>query len=193
MKKILVILGHPDSESFSGALADAYAEGARSGGAEVRCLRLGEFEFDPVLSGKGRHEPPAETDLVTSQESLTWADHVVFAYPIWWATPPALLKGFIDRVLLPGFAYQSSGEKNKMAEPLLGGRTAHLLITMDSPSWYYRWFTGRPNHKMMKRGVLHFCGIKPVRISEYTPIKTSSEEQRTRWLADARRKGLLLQ
>ncbi|MCX7748078.1 MAG: NAD(P)H-dependent oxidoreductase [Clostridia bacterium] len=191
MKKILVILGHPDSQSFCGALAEAYAESAGYAGAQVQILRLGELKFDPVLWNGYNKRQELEPDLIKAQNSISWADHLVFVYPTWWAMIPSLLKGFLDRVLLPGFAYKSK-DKSKTYSKLLSGRSAHLITTMDAPRWYYRLVTGQAGHKAMKKGVLQFCGIQPVRITEYTPINTASSEKRQKWLENVRLKGLKL-
>ena len=181
-------MGHPNKESFSSSLADADADGARSTEAEVRILNPCELEFEPILWKGYKEVQELEPDLIKAQESIIWADHLAFSYPIWWATPPVLLKGSIDRVLIPGFAFQSS-VKNKLPEKLLTGKTAHLIVTMDSPSLYYRWFIGAPGHNMMKKGTLEFCGIKPVRITEFSPSKTSTTEQRIKWLEKSNEKG----
>ena len=187
-KRILVILGHPNSASFCGALADAYVSGAEAAGSEVRRLTLGELSFDPVLHlGYGGHQE-LEPDLVASQEAILWAQHLVFVYPIWWGAMPALLKGFIDRTFLPGFAFKYR-TGSALWDRLLAGRTAHLLVTMDSPPWYFRWVSRMPGHHQMKRTILEFCGVKPVAISDFGPVKGSSLEKRASWLARAETYG----
>ena len=189
--RILLILGHPDGESLNGALAEAYKEGAESSGAEVRILRLGDLKFDPVLWKGYKQRQELEPDLLAAQKLIEWAEHLVLVYPTWWSTIPALMKGFFDRILLPGFAY-NSGVKNSLPEKLLKGRTAHLITTMDSPGWYYRWSTGRPGFMLLKKGILNFCGIKTVRISSFQPAKFASQEKRVKWLEKTRRLGELV-
>ncbi|MDH5389479.1 MAG: NAD(P)H-dependent oxidoreductase, partial [Gammaproteobacteria bacterium] len=105
-KKILVILGHPDEESFCGALAKAYIEGAKDSGNEVHTINLGELKFDPVLWKGYSKIQELEPDLVNAQELMQWSNHIVFIYPNWWGTMPALMKGFFDRAFLPGFAFK---------------------------------------------------------------------------------------
>jgi putative NADPH-quinone reductase len=94
---------------------------------------------------------------------------------------PALLKGFIDRIFLPGFAFEYR-EGSVFWDRLLVGRSAHLLVTMDSPPWYYRWVVRMPGHNQMKRAILEFSGIKPVTISNFGPVKSSTLQQREKWL-----------
>jgi len=111
-----------------------------------------------------------------------WADHLVFVYPIWWGTIPALLKAFIERVFLPGFAVNFR-ENSPWWDKLLTGRSARLIVTLNTPSFYYRWVFGRPGHNTMKKTILQFCGVKPVRITEVGPMKNSTEARRKKWLA----------
>lgn len=184
-KRILVILGHPSGDSFCSALAQAYAAAAREDGHEVRELRLGELDFDPVLHHGYRQVQPLEPPLLSAQEDISWAQHLVLAYPIWWGGAPALLKGFLDRTLLPGFAFKYRPGKAFPAQ-LLRGRTAQLLVTMDTPPWYYRWFYHRPGIHQMRKTTLAFCGIKPVKVASYGPLLGSDERRRMRWLAHAR-------
>lgn len=184
-KRILVILGHPRTASFCGALADAYAEGAKAGGHEVRVISLGSLSFDPILHNGYAAVQPLEPDLVGAQAAITWAEHLVFVYPLWWGAMPALLKGFIDRVFLPGFAFKFR-DGSVFWDRLLAGRSAHLLVTMDTPPWYYRWISGMPGHKQMKHTILGFSGVKPVAVSDFGPVKSSTPAQREKWLAQAR-------
>lgn len=182
-KRILVILGHPAADSLCGALAEAYAAAARAAGHQVRLLRLGELAFDPVLhAGYGKIQP-LELSLQGAQDDILWAQHLVFVYPTWWGALPALLKGFIDRVFLPGFAF-SYRENSPWWDRLLAGRSAHLVVTMDTPPWYYRWIYRMPGHHQMKKTILEFCGIKPVIITSFGPVRSSTARQRERWLAN---------
>lgn len=181
---ILVVLGHPSGESFCAALARTYVEAARSSGHEVRLLALGEMTFDPILRHGYRCIQPLEPDLAAAQEAILRAEHLVFVFPLWWGSMPALLKGFFDRAWLPGFAYQFR-DRSPFWDKLLTGRSAHLLVTMDTPPWYHRWVAGRPGLRQMEQAILEFSGIEPVRCTELGPMKRSSPEQRRRWLEQA--------
>ena len=188
-KRILVILGHPDAGSLCGAIAKAYVDGARTAGAEIRELKLGELDFDPVLWRGYNEIQELEPDLVKAQALIKWANHLVIVYPNWWGSMPGLLKGFFDRVFLPGFAFKYR-ENSSLWDKLLTGRTAHLMVTMDTPSWYNLWVFRRPGFNQMKRTILEFCGIKVRKISEFAPVKGSAEKQRERWLAKAGEYGV---
>ena len=187
-KNILVILGHPDKNSFCGSLAKAYIDSAMANGSEVRELQLGELNFDPILWEGYKKIQELEPDLVKAQELILWSNHIVFVYPNWWGTMAAVMKGFFDRVLLPGFAFKYRKD-SPMWDKLLSGRTAHLMVTMDTPPWYYRWIYHRPGHNEMKRTILGFCGIKVVKISEFALIKGSSQQQREKWITRAKDLG----
>jgi putative NADPH-quinone reductase len=123
--------------------------------------------------------------LLAAQADITWADHLVFAYPIWWGGAPALLKGFIDRVFLPGYAFKYRPGKAFPAQ-LLAGRTAQLLVTMDTPPWYFRWIYHMPGIHQLRKTTLEFCGVKPVKVASFGPILNSTQQQRERWLAQVR-------
>lgn len=136
-------------------------------------LRLGELQFDPVLWHGYSRIQELEPDLVQAQELIRWAEHLVFVYPVWWGVMPSLMKGFFDRALLPGFGF-TFRENSPFWDKLLGGRTAHLLVTMDTPSWYYRWVYRSPGHNAMTRTILGFCGIRTRKVSEFCPVKGSA-------------------
>lgn len=187
-KKILVILGQPQRNSYNGALAQAYVDGARAAGSEVREICLGEIKFDPCATTGAPPGPTLEPDLKEAQEAIRWAEHIVFVYPIWWGTIPAILKGFIERVFTPGFAVNFRKD-SPLWDKLLTGRSARLIVTLNTPSFVYRWVFGRPGHTTMKRTVLQFCGVKPVRITEIGPVKNSTEAERARWLEQVRALG----
>ncbi|MBD2867342.1 NAD(P)H-dependent oxidoreductase [Paenibacillus arenilitoris] len=185
---ILVINGHPDPQSYCAVLAAAYIEGAAGSGAVVRELRLSESSFEPNLKYGYRQRTELEEELIEAQKLIRWAEHIVFVYPTWWGAMPAILKGFIDRVFLPGFAFKYR-EDSVYWDKLLKGKSARLIVTMDTPSWYNRWIYGHAGHKVMKRNILKFCGITPVRVTEITPVKPSTETRRAVWLDQVKRLG----
>ena len=185
--KVLVILGHPQSDSLCASMASAYADGARQAGAQVRCLNLGQLVFNPTLQGYHAAQP-LEPDLEAAQADITWAHHLVWVYPIWWGAMPALLKGFIDRVFLPGYAFKYR-QDSPWWDRLLAGRSAELLVTMDSPPWYFRWVTRMPGHHQMKKAILEFCGIRPVKVHSFGPVRSASPARLAGWVAQARALG----
>jgi putative NADPH-quinone reductase len=183
-KRILVILGHPSSNSFCAGLVERYTRSALSAGHEVRQLFLGQLDFDPVLREGYQQVQPLEAGLQQAQADILWAEQLTLVYPIWWGGIPALLKGFLDRVFLPGFAFKYR-EGKAFPDKLLRGRSAHLLVTMDTPPWYYRWFYRMPGLHQMRKTTLELCGIKPTKTLTFGPILGSKPTQRERWLKQA--------
>ena len=181
-KKVLIVLGHPNKESFCGALAASYREGAAAAGAEVRELNIGDLRFEPILRLGYKEIQELEPDLVAAQESIKWADHIVWVYPIWWGTMPALLKGFLDRTFLPGFAFKYR-ENSPWWDKYLAGRSARMIVTMDAPPIYDSLMYFGGGRRTMKKAVLEFCGIKRVKVSAVGSVKSSDEAKREKWLA----------
>ncbi|WP_028239061.1 NAD(P)H-dependent oxidoreductase [Stutzerimonas azotifigens] len=186
-RRVLVILGTPKQDSLCHALAEAYVQGARARGHAVRLLRLAELAFDPVLHDGYERSQALEPDLLDAQRQIHWAEHLALVYPVWWGGPPALLKGFLDRVLLPGFAFRY--RDSLRWDKLLGGRSADLLVTMDTPPWYFHLVYGAPAHRQMVRTVLGFCGIRTRRLATFGSVRTASEADRQGWLKKAQRLG----
>lgn len=188
MKKIALINAHPDAASFNSALAEAYTKGAAQSGAEIRTITIRELDFNPNLQFGYRKRMDLEPDLVTSWETVQWADHLVWLHPVWWGGLPAIAKGFIDRLFLPGLAFKYR-ENSVWWDKLLKGKTAHIITTMDQPGWYYRLVFGRPSINQLKKSTLEFCGVKPVKVTTIGIIKTADEQQRKKWLSKVYKLG----
>ena len=146
MKKILIINGHPDKESLGHELALRYQEGAEKSVAEVKFVNLIDLDFTPVLKHGYHKRTELEPDLVQIQQDIKEADHLVFVYPTWWGTYPALLKGFIDRVFLPNFAFKYR-DNSLLWDKLLTNKSARLIVTMDTPNWYYNLIYKKPGQE----------------------------------------------
>ena len=188
MKRILVINGHPDPESFNAALAEAYTTSARGAGAEIQQLNLIDLDFQPILKYGYRKRTELEPDLLRALDLIKSADHLVWVFPMWWYGIPALMKGFIDRTFLPGITFEYVDGK-AIPKKLLKGKTARIIITADTPRWYDRIIMGKPALRQFKKGTLEFCGIKPVKVTYLSIIKGSSPEKREKWLTQVRKLG----
>lgn len=187
--RTLIILGHPDKKSFCARLADSYESGAKEKGGDVERINLNEIRFNPILKKGYRDVMPLEEDLVEAQRLIKWANHLVFVFPVWWSAPPALLKGFIDRVFLPGFAFKYR-ENSSQWDKLLQGKRARLIITSDAPVfWLYAMYF-HPALNMMKKAVLEFCGVSPVNVTSFGGIKNSNEKKLEGMLYKVYRDGL---
>jgi putative NADPH-quinone reductase len=183
--KILVVNGHPDAKSFIAAIGAEFVKSLDRRRHEIKTLELGKMKFDPVLRFGYREKMPPDADIERSQKLLKWADHIVFIYPIWWSSMPSLLKGWIDRVLTPGFAYNMQGVRSIKH---LAGRTAELILTSDGPAFYYRWLAPTPV-RLMKKHILGMCGIKTVKVRIFGGTRAASDETRQKFI-DKVRKGV---
>jgi len=188
MKKILIINGHPNRESFNFGISESYRKGAEESGAEIKEIVIADLNFDPNLKFGYKKIMELEPDLVEAWEKIVWANHLVWIHPVWWGGLPAITKGFIDRLFLPGRAFKYR-ENSVWWDKLLKGKTAHIITTLDQPGLYYRLMFGRPSVNQLKRSVLQFCGIEPVKVTYIGIIKTSDEHQRKIWLDKVRSAG----
>ena len=180
-KKVLVINGHPDRESFNWALAEAYRSGLAESEAVVEQINIADLQFNPNLAYGYRVISPLEPDLLMAIEKIKAADHMVWVFPSWWHGLPALMKGFVDRTFLPGLFFKF--EQGKLfPKQLLKGKTARLIITADTVRWYDRWFMKSPAIQQFKKGTLQFVGIDPVKVTYIAPVKNSTEAFRAKWL-----------
>lgn len=180
-KKILILLGHPEIDSFNGALARAYAEGAKLSGHDVQEIEISNLNFDPILHHGYKVIQELEPDLKKSQDLIKWCDHLVIISPTWWGSVPAILKGFFDRVFLPGFAFKFR-PNSIFWYKLLSGRSARVIVTMNEPVWYYRFLLGAPGLKMINKAILGFSGFSPIRSTLIGGIRSSTESIRLSWI-----------
>jgi putative NADPH-quinone reductase len=188
MTKILVINGHPDKDPghFLHAAADAYVRGATSRGHEVQCIDIAKLDFPLLHTMREWEQGSPCADITTAQAALKQADHLVLLYPLWLGDVPAILKGFLEQVMRPDFAfrYRSKG----LPEKLLAGRSARVVVSMGMPSLFYGLFYRSHSLKSLKRNILGFVGFSPVRHSIIGAIEGSAGH-RAAWLRKLERLG----
>jgi putative NADPH-quinone reductase len=191
-KRIVIIQGHPDGEArhFGHALADEYAKGCEDGSHEVKRIEVARLDFSVLRTKQEFEKGDAPDSIKQSQDTIIWADHLVIIYPLWLGSMPALLKAFLEQTFRPGFAfeYQASG---KMAKKLLAGKSARIVVTMGMPAFAYRWIFFAHSLKSLKRNILGFCGIAPIRSTIIGSIEGMNEKQRMGWLDEMRGLGEL--
>ena len=188
MTKIAIVVGNPMRDSYSEALGQAYLRGAQSGGHEARLFMLPRMNFDAILREGYRREQPLEPDLVAARQALKSSDHLVFVFPLWCGDMPALMKGFIERVLqLDLLAIQ--GSHNRASWSILKGKSARIIMTMGMPGWFYRWYFGAHALKLLKRNILHFTGVSPVRSTVYGMVVGVGDDKRKQWLREVEALG----
>ena len=159
--RIVLIQGHPDPAGghFCHALADAYERAARDAGHEVRVVDVARLELPLLRNAAEWKSGPAPAEV---QKTLAWAQHVLIVFPLWLGDMPAVLKGFFEQVMRPGFAIGEAAA-GRLPKKLLKGRSARIVVTMGMPALFYRLYYRSHSVKSLKRNVLEFCGVSPVR------------------------------
>lgn len=179
---MLVVDGHPDASRshFVHALAEAYVQGAKLGGHDVRAIRVAALEFPLLRSSDDfyRGEPPDA--ICEVQRHLAWCEHFVLLYPLWLGSMPALAKALLEQTLRPRFAFEQT-QKERWPRRLLQGRSARVVITMGMPALIYRWFYRAHSLKSLERNVLKFSGFGPVRATVIGNVE-GSVGLRRKWL-----------
>ncbi|MCE1237495.1 MAG: NAD(P)H-dependent oxidoreductase [Hyphomicrobiales bacterium] len=181
MAEILVLNGHPGRSSFCAALAARYAEAARTAGRSVREIAIADL---PLGASAPDGRAPTPDWVSEARAALTDCRHWTIVAPMWWGGLPSALEAFFVEALGEGFAYRWR-DGGPMWDGLLAGRSARVIVTMDTPPWFLRWVWGQPLVKRLKRQVLGFCGFSPVRFTLFGPVRSSTPDRRAAWLAAA--------
>jgi putative NADPH-quinone reductase len=187
--KVLVILGHPNKGSFNHAIANTVVETLLNNGHEVFFHDLYEENFDPIISSleipKGAS---LERVIETHCNEISNAEGIVIIHPNWWGQPPAILKGWVDRVIRAGVAYEfkegDSGEGIPIG--LLKAETALVFNTANTPRERELQIFGDPLESLWKNCIFEFCGVKNFYRKMFGVIVTSKLEERQVWLEEVR-------
>lgn len=182
-KRIAVIDAHPDDDDgrLVHRLAQAYAGGAKDAGHEVHLIRLAALEFPLVHSKQEWDSGKIPSALEPAQDSIAWADHLVILYPLWLGSMPALLKGFLEQVMRPGFAV-ATPEMGGMGRKLFRGKSARVVVTMGMPAFFYRWYFRAHSLKSLERNILKFCGVSPVKETLIGMAENMTDASYARWI-----------
>lgn len=181
MAKIAIVVGHPQRQTLCEGLAEAYERGAKAAGHEVKLFALSRMQFDPILRDGFRREQPLEPDLQAAYDWMAASDHWVIVFPLWCGDMPALLKGFIERILQPGLI-RRQGTDSAMNWRIFPGKSARIVMTMGMPTLAYRFWYGSSTIRLMKRNILHFIGVKPVRHTLFGMVADVPTDKRHEWL-----------
>ena len=183
MQKIMIVVGHSQQASFCSVLGSAYKKGAEEAGHKAQVFNLSQMTFDPILREGFHREQPLEPDLRAAYEALAACDHLVLIFPLWCGDMPAILKGFIERILQPDLIARQNTEA-AMNWNIFKNKTARIIMTMGMPVSVYRFWYGGHALKLLTRNILHFVGIKPVRQTLFGMIGTSKPEKRESWVRE---------
>ncbi len=185
----LIITAHPSSHGFTHKIANRYKKGAQEAGKKVEILDLyktkwqqDNFAFENIREFDGGE---AQKEI---QKKITWADEMVFVFPLWWFSYPAVLKNFIDINFSSGFAfrYEKVGNKGKL-QRLLKGKTARIFITCDGPGWFYKLIM--TPKLSLQYGTLLFCGVKTKSYVIFDKMRFTKEEGREKRLQKVEKLG----
>ncbi len=187
LKKIVILLGNPDTETFTGSIADAYQAGAEEAGHEVSRFNIGEMKFDPILHKGYKVIQELEPDLIHLQEAINWADHIVIVYPNWWCTMPAILKGLFDRMWIPGFAFNFDKQTHKLIKRLKG-KTGRTIVVAGTHSPFKTWWLFGDYTNEIQHGILGFAGIN-TSVCTFGPSEKVSEAKKQQWLETVTKLG----
>jgi putative NADPH-quinone reductase len=189
-KRVLVINGHPDRSEghLCAAFAAAYECGAATAGHEVRKISLAQVEF-PMLRSQAEFEsgkiPP---ELQSAVSDIQWAEHLVLIFPLWLGTMPAMLKAFLEQVMRPGVAFEYAANGG-LPKSLLKGRSARLIVTMGMPQCVFRFWYLDHGLATLRRSILNFVGISPVREMRFGMVDQASDATRRGWIAKVQALG----
>lgn len=186
MARIAIIVGHARHNTFCEALGRAYRRGAQAGGHDEALFVTSAMAFDPVLHEGFERVQPLEKDLQAAHDAMLAADHLVIIFPLWLGTLPAILKGFLERVLQPEMV--EAARLRKFVQPLKG-KSARVIVTMGMPGFVYRWWFGAHAVKMLKRNILSFVGVGPVRTTIYGNVEGVTAERRVEWIEEVENLG----
>lgn len=189
-KHILLIQGHPDTlqPHLCHALADACAEGATEAGHEVRRIDVAALDFPLLRSPANWEQGSVPPSLAAAQDDILWAGHLVLFFPLWLGDMPALLKGFLEQVLRPGFAIERS-DSHAMFKKRLAGRSARVVVTMGMPATLYRWVFRAHSVRALERNILGFVGFAPVHETLIGGTGNLAAKQAEKWLSALRKAG----
>jgi putative NADPH-quinone reductase len=190
-KKIVVLLGNPDKETFTGLIADHYQAAAEESGHEVARFNVGEMQFDPILHQGYKVIQELEPDLLRFQDAVRAADHIVVVYPNWWCTMPAILKGLFDRLWIPGFAFNFDKKTKKLIQRLKG-KTGRVIVVAGTHSPFNTWWLFGDYTNEIQHGILGFAGIEAA-VTTFGPSERVDVRTREAWLkqvGDLGRKGM---
>jgi NAD(P)H dehydrogenase (quinone) len=186
MANIVIVVGHARRDTFCEALGEAYRAGAAEAGHDARLFVTSRMSFDPILHVGFKTVQPLELDLQAARAAMMAADHLVLIFPLWLGTLPAIFKGFLERVLQPDLVEPARTHQFKQ---VLKGKSARVIVTMGMPGIIYRWYYGAHAVKMLRRNILEFMGVSPVKSTIFGSVEAVSAEQRRAWINQAESLG----
>lgn len=194
---VVIVFNHPYDGSYCNAILQSVKSGLAKGNHQIDLIQLDKDNFNPVMTAsdlKGfRDKQPVDPQVIDYNIRIKKADHLVFIFPIWWELMPAMTKGFIDKVIFPGVAYDYINSSNTRMKPLwnkLKGVT--IITTMNTPNWLYWLLFGNAIKKAMLLGTFWKIGFKNRNWISYNQVKMVSVEKRKKWLTEIENRFMIL-
>lgn len=191
--KVVIVFNHPYEGSFCNAILQAVTNGLNKGSHQIDLIHLDKDKFNPVMTAgdlKGfRDKKPIDPKVIEYSDKIKNADHLVFIFPIWWELMPAMTKGFVDKVIFPGVAYDYTNKENTRMKPLwdnLKGVT--MITTMNTPNWLYWLLFGNAIKKAMILETFWKIGFKNRKWISFNQVKMVTQEKRQQWLSQIEHK-----
>jgi len=190
--RVAIVFNHPYEGSYCNAILNAVTKGLQRAQHEIDLFHLDNDGFNPVMTAADlkafKDKKPVDSKVIEYKQRLDKADRLIFIFPIWWELMPALTKGFIDKVIFPGVAYDYKPNGVGMIPLFKNLKGVTLITTMNTPSILYRFLFGNVIKKAMMRGIFWKIGYKNRKWINLTMVKMVSDKKRKKWLADLEKK-----
>ena len=185
--KVAIVFNHPYDGSFCNAILQSVTAGLTKGGHEIDLIHLDKDQFDPVMKAEDlkafRDKKATDPKVLEYSSRIANADHLIFIFPIWWELMPAMTKGFVDKVIFPGVAYDYTNAGNTRMKPLWSNlKGVTMITTMNTPNWLYWILFGNAIKKAMMMGTFWKIGFKNRKWISYNQVKSVSQAKREKWL-----------
>lgn len=184
---VTIVFNHPYEGSYCNAILNAVTAGLQKANHQVDLIHLDKDGFNPVMTAQDLQgfvdRKPVDPKVIEYKRRLDQADHLIFIFPIWWELMPAMTKGFIDKVIFPGVAYDYKSN-GFMQRKFLNVKSVTLITTMNTPSLIYRFVFGNAIKRAFFTGTFWKTGYKNRKWISLNMVKMVSDERRKKWLTN---------
>ncbi|GAB3010171.1 NAD(P)H-dependent oxidoreductase [Niabella terrae] len=184
--RTVIVFNHPYEDSFCHAILQAVSSGLTRTDQPMDLIHLDRDGFNPVMTSRDlkafKAQKPVDPQVIAYKERLNKAEHLVLIFPVWWELMPALTKGFIDRVIFPGVAYEHSPDGRRMIPLFKGMKRITLITTMNSPRLMYRFLFGNAVKKAVLTGTFWKMGYRNLKWMNLSMVKFVTDKKRQKWL-----------
>lgn len=184
--RVVIVFNHPYEGSYCNAILNSVKSGLDKAGHEVDVIHLDNDKFNPVMTGEDllafKNKKSIDAQAIEYIQRVKAADHLVFIFPIWWELMPALMKGFIDKVIFPGETYDYTSSGYGMVTLMKNLKSITVITTMNTPAIMYKLIYGDAIKKALIKGTFKKMGCKKVKWLSLNMVKMSSKDKRVKWL-----------